>query len=89
MKSKKIKVAYSTRSRRPVGTFRESAYIDTPKISMEGKWLEALGFHIGDQIQVEYEEGAIHIFTIPRAEPLPMVCEEKPPYAEPIHSVSK
>ncbi len=89
MKSKRIKIAYSTRPRSPVGIFSHSSYIDTPKISMEGKWLEALGFHIGDQVQVEYEEGAIHIFTIPKPEPLPMVCEEKPPYAEPIHSASK
>ncbi len=28
---------------------------------MEGKWLEALGFHIGDALTVEYEEGSIRI----------------------------
>ena len=28
---------------------------------MEGKWLETLGFHIGDVIQAAYEEGSIHI----------------------------
>ncbi len=28
---------------------------------MEGKWLETLGFHIGDSIQVAYEKGSIHI----------------------------
>ena len=47
MKSKIIKVLYS--------------YIWTPKISIEGKWLEALGYHIGDHIKVEYDEQGIHI----------------------------
>lgn len=28
--------------------------MELPKISMEGKWLEELGFRIGDRLQVEY-----------------------------------
>ena len=54
MKTKTIKVIYSSRQSR-------NAYIPLPKIQIEGNWLEALGFHIGDPIQVEYEEGSIHI----------------------------
>lgn len=48
---------------------------------MEGKWLEALGFHIGDRLQVDYEEGAIHIRLAPEPEARPaMVCEPGPDY---------
>ena len=28
--------------------------MELPRISMEGKWLEELGFRIGDRLQVEY-----------------------------------
>lgn len=28
--------------------------MELPRISMEGKWLEELGFQIGDRLQVEY-----------------------------------
>ena len=49
---------------------------------MEGKWLEALGFHIGDAIQVSYEEGSIHISLAPPAQSEPaMVCDAKTGYA--------
>lgn len=76
MKSKLIKVLYSTRSRGGSGYFHGGSFIETPKIQMEGKWLEALGFHIGDRLQVDYEEGAIHIRLAPEQETQPaMVCE--------------
>ncbi|WP_368269906.1 SymE family type I addiction module toxin [Enterocloster clostridioformis] len=51
MKTKNIKVLYTNRY----------ASGSVPKIQMEGKWLEALGFSIGDQLLVEYSEGEIHI----------------------------
>lgn len=77
MKTKKLKVAYSTRW---TGSYCRNT-VTTPKIQMEGKWLEALGFHIGDMLQVDYEEGAIHIRIAPQ-EPAPsMFCEEAPAYA--------
>jgi len=40
---------------------------------MEGKWLEALGFKVGDRLNVEYEEGRIII--TPVAEDVMMVAE--------------
>ena len=54
---------------------------------MEGKWLEALGFHIGDSLQVDYEEGAIHIRL---AAPQPaMICEPETDYASSKHTSRK
>ncbi len=44
-KNKKIK---------PIKVLYSNAHNDRPKISMEGKWLEQLGFHIGDKLQVIY-----------------------------------
>ncbi len=60
MKKKNIKVQYSSRCTSS-GYFGGSRYSTYPKIQMEGKWLEALGFHIGDALTVEYEEGSIRI----------------------------
>lgn len=87
MKTKNIKVLYSTRSRQSNNCWSGSSYIETPKISMEGKWLEALGFHIGDSLQVDYEEGAIHIRL---AAPQPaMICEPETDYASSKHTSRK
>lgn len=61
MKSKTIKVIYSSRQSR-------NSYNLLPKIQVEGNWLEALGFHIGDPVKVEYEEGSIHIRTLTEEE---------------------
>lgn len=48
-KVKSIKVLYS------------NSHTDRPKISMEGKWLEQLGFHIGDKLQISYGNKFIFI----------------------------
>ena len=49
---------------------------------MEGKWLEALGFHIGDAIQIAYEEGSIHISLAAPIQFEPaMVCDAEARYA--------
>ena len=54
MKTKNMKIAYSTRySQKNIST--------VPKIQMEGKWLEKLGFSVGSTIAIEYEEGSIRI----------------------------
>ncbi|WP_395013569.1 SymE family type I addiction module toxin [Robinsoniella peoriensis] len=78
MKTKKMKVLYSSRARQSSGNwYNRSSYIETPKISMEGKWLEALGFHIGDAIEVSYEDNCIRIAPMPS-----MVCEEPLDYSQ-------
>ena len=46
MKQKNIKVAYTSRS-------TGGSYTQVPKIQMEGRWLEELGFSIGSTIVVE------------------------------------
>ena len=52
MKQKNIKVAYTSRC-------TGGSYTQVPKIQMEGRWLEELGFSIGSTIVVEYDEGSI------------------------------
>ena len=54
MKSKKIKISYSTR-------YQKRGIQTVPKIQIEGKWLEELGFSIGSTINVEYDNGSIRI----------------------------
>lgn len=70
MKTKIFKVLSSSRTRRDFHSIYSGAmrYIWTPKISIEGKWLEALGYHIGDHIRVEYDEQGIHISPMTEAE---------------------
>ena len=82
MQTKKMKVQYSTRARQSKSHYFGSEYIETPKIQMEGKWLEALGFHIGDAIQIAYEEGSIHISLAAPIQSEPaMVCDAETRYA--------
>ena len=61
MKQKNIKVVYTSRN-------SSGSYTQVPKIQMEGRWLEELGFSIGSTIVVEYGEGSLHI--------RPMTAEE-------------
>ena len=77
-KTKNIKVQYSSRC---TGSGYYSHYKNYPKIQMEGKWLEELGFHIGDSLQVEYEKGSIRITPAPK--PLMMVAEQETSYVAP------
>ena len=77
-KTKNIKVQYTSRCS---GYGYNSHYTDYPKIQMEGKWLEELGFHIGDRLKVEYEEGSIQITPVPQSEL--MVAEQETEYAAP------
>lgn len=82
MQTKKMKVQYSTRAKQSKNHYSGCGYTETPKIQMEGKWLEALGFHIGDAIQVAYEEGSIHISLASQTQSEPsMVCDTKAGYA--------
>ena len=76
-KTKNIKVQYS--SRMSGGNYYGgSRYTNYPKIQMEGKWLQELGFNVGDQLKVEYEEGSIRITPVPQL--VMMVAEPTPEY---------
>ena len=57
MNTKNIKVLYTSR-------YTRGSYAPVPKVQMEGRWLEQLGFSIGAPLIVEYEEGSIHIRTL-------------------------
>ena len=82
MKSKLIKVITSSRLTYPKNPFDDTKYIRTPKIQIEGNWLESLGFHIGDAIQIAYEEGSIHISLAAPIQFEPaMVCDAEARYA--------
>ena len=54
MKQKNIKVAYTSRN-------TGGSYTQVPKIQMEGRWLEELGFSIVSTIVVEYDDSSIRI----------------------------
>lgn len=77
-KTKNIKVQYSSRCS---SSRHCSRYTYHPKIQMEGKWLEELGFHIGDSLKVEYEEGFIRITSAPK--PLMIAAEQETKYLAP------
>lgn len=66
---KNIKIQYSTR-------YNNRNHYSVPKIQMEGKWLEDLGFSIGDTIAVEYEKGSIRIRPLTAEEQLQKQQEE-------------
>ncbi len=77
MKTKQIKVRYANRS---WGEYREEKSSVNPCISMEGKWLDAIGFHIGERIQVDYEDGMIKIYPLPKNSPQSMIAESQSSY---------
>ena len=66
MKTKNIKVVYTNRYSQSLGVRHTGCAPSAavPKIQMEGRWLEQLGFTIGAPLIVEYEEGSIHIRTL-------------------------
>ncbi len=61
MNQKQIKVAYTSR-------FSRGSYTQVPKIQMEGRWLEELGFSIGENIVVEYGDGSLCIRPMTKTE---------------------
>lgn len=54
-------MAYTSRYTKTSKNRQNETYTAVPKIQMEGKWLEELGFSIGTRLAVEYTEGSIHI----------------------------
>ncbi len=80
-KTKKIRVLYSTRVKTENGgSMRRSYYAQYPRISMEGEWLEKLGFHIGDRLKVEYGDGSINICLAETGMQPAMLCEDTGEY---------
>lgn len=73
MNQKTLKVCYTNRTSYS-STYHSSGYSTVPKINVEGKWLESLGFHIGDRVNIEYDKGIIKITPAPEEEVL-MVAE--------------
>ena len=73
MKTKNIKVQYSSRY--------QSGF--APKIQMEGRWLEKLGFPIGTHLVVEYEEGSIRIRPFTEEETAAIVSPSKLKFLSP------
>ena len=67
--TKNIKVQYSTR-------YNSKRCCSVPKIQMEGKWLEELGFSVGDTVAVEYEKGSIRIRPLTAEEQMQKEQEE-------------
>jgi len=43
-------------------------YKFVPKIILSGQWLEAIGFSIGNQIEVEYSDEKIIVTKVTKAE---------------------
>lgn len=74
-KTKNLKIQYASRC---TSIGYQSHYSYYPKIQIQGKWLENLGFHIGDNVKIEYEEGCIRI--TPAAQSLSMVAENESEY---------
>ncbi len=67
------KVQYSSRPfHKQDGLLHTRGYTYFPRISIAGLWLEELGFHVGDELQVEYGEGYLHISRVY----VSMVCEQ-------------
>ncbi len=79
---KTISVQYSTRVKTENGgPLRRPRYTQCPRITMEGEWLEKLGFHIGDKLHVEYGDGSINICLADAGVQPAMVCEDTGEYA--------
>ena len=55
-----LKVCYRSVTRQGSG-FRAYDYARVPSITLSGKWLEQLGFGIGDAVQVECSDGRLVI----------------------------
>lgn len=70
-------VQYASRASRKKGMLNVVAEYSTfPRISIAGLWLEELGVHIGDKLQVECSAGCLKISLADTK----MVCEENVNY---------
>ena len=63
LKTKHIKVSASMHTRKKMTGWGQGFYYpEHSRISMEGKWLEKIGFYAGNRIQVDYWENCICIY---------------------------
>ena len=60
-KTANLEQSQSGKKIKSIKVLHSCSHADRPKISMEGKWLEQLGFHIGDRLQVSYRDRYIFI----------------------------
>ncbi len=60
-KNANLEQSQSDKKIKLIKVLHSNSHADRPKISMEGKWLEQLGFHIGDKLQVSYSDRFIFI----------------------------
>ncbi len=60
-KKKRTDLENGQACRKTIKVLYSCSRMGLPKISMEGKWLEKLGFQIGDRLQVEYGDQYICI----------------------------
>ena len=44
---------------------------DIPRINLQGKWLDALGYHVGDHVLVSVQENRLIIEPAPVPEAVP------------------
>ena len=58
---KRIKVRYASRRTIRYSFFEPSDWTIVPKIQLEGKWLDRLGYKVGDLLLVECDNSGIHI----------------------------
>ena len=64
MQGKKIanlEKGQSEKKIKSIKVLHSCSHADRLKISLEGKWLEQLGFHIGDRLRVSYRDRYIFI----------------------------
>ncbi len=60
-KTANLEKSQSDKKIKSIKVLHSNSHADRPKISMEGKWLEQLGFHIGDKLRVRYGDKFIFI----------------------------
>lgn len=60
-KTANLEKSQSGKKIKSIKVLHSCSHADRPKISLEGKWLEQLGFHIGDRLQVSYRDRYIFI----------------------------
>ena len=71
MKEKQLTVSSKSAQRKNYRPFSGQSlfYPSHSWIQLQGRWLEDLGFHIGDKIKVSYEQNRIILEPIKQSQP--------------------